>query len=290
MKREINISLREYCDIRALKIIMDYCKSCRLDVHWNLFNFVVNTDFNFCTIEQAFNEYPNVSISDISKGQLVGIKLFSFLTDMKHDCDQYVNGFISCAEINVCRKYHRMKSPRPKSRPRIVVGNLKVKSPIEAFQIEVLNRLALLPFEVIVVPRHPLEADKLEQLKLPEQIKFVNTMGQLEDLQASADLTIMGRIFSADGFKVDDEHNPLEATINSNTLCSGIMNPAPTPYEWLYGNSGLVHKCYDFEEVFNLIEPLMNDSDLPNKLAKRDRWVQRNRNRYLKKVRAMLGL
>lgn len=182
----------------------------------------------------------------------------------------------------------KIKRTSTSEKPRIVIGNIKIKSPIEPFQAEIMNSLAVLPFEIIVVPRHPLTDDEFQHLILPKQIQFVNTIGQLEDSQASADLTIMGKIFSANGFELDDEHNPMEATINSNTICSGIMNQVPSLYNWLYDHSGLIHKCYNYDDVFSSIEKLINDPNLSQKLTAKNSWVKQNRRLYLKKVKDIL--
>jgi len=129
----------------------------------------------------------------------------------------------------------------------------------------------------------------MTRVKIPRNIEFMNTMGELEDLHASASLTIMGRIFSNDGLKPDDDHNPIEATINSNTLC-GIIKEVPESYKWLYEESGLIHQCQSYEEVFSGIDKLIFDPDLPKKLEMRDEWIINNRTKYLRKVEEVLDL
>ena len=108
-------------------------------------------------------------------------------------------------------------------------------------------------------------------------------MGELESLHARANLTIMGRILSADGLEPDDDHNPIEATINSNAIC-GIIKEIPKPYEWLYEESGLIHQCLTLEEVYEGVERWIRDPTIAEKLARKDEWIRSNRIRYLQKI------
>ncbi|OGI29705.1 MAG: hypothetical protein A2288_02500 [Candidatus Moranbacteria bacterium RIFOXYA12_FULL_44_15] len=288
--KEITFSLREFCEIKALKTIMEYFSVTGHMIYWKLLNLSVNTDFNFCSIEQAFWNHGNVSILQVDDPQeLSNMKIYGFKTDMTHQLDVHIHAFISCAEIAACRLYKRSKAKPCIELPRIVLGNVKVKSPVEESQTEIFERLAQLPYQVIIVPRHPLTEEDEKLVKMPGDIQFRNTMGELEYLQASANLTIMGRIFSADGLKPDDDHNPLEATINSNTIC-GIIKEIPDAYKWLYEESELVHQCRSYDEVFSKIDDLLFDSNLPRKLEARDKWILGNRQEYFKKLERILEL
>lgn len=288
--KKIVFALKEFCEIRALKTIIRCCEDFGYSIYWNLLDFSVNTDFSFYSIEKAFAGYANVSVisADDCKG-ISGMKIYSFKTDMTHQLDSHVHTFISCAEIAACRSYERMQTISGTESPRIVLGNVKIKAPAEDFQVKIFERLAGLPYHVIVVPRHPFTEEEMKVVKLPSNIEFRNTMGELEELQASANLTIMGRIFSADGLKPDDDHNPLEATINSNTLC-GIIKEIPSAYAWMYEKSGLVHQCESYEEVFAKIDALIFDPNLSEKLKQRKVWIQSNRKRYLENLRLILEL
>lgn len=93
----------------------------------------------------------------------------------------------------------------------------------------------------------------------------------------------MGRILSADGLAPDDDHNPVEATINSNAIC-GIIKEIPKPYEWLYEESGLIHQCSTLEEVYEGIGRWIRDPTIVEKLARKDDWIRSNRSRYLGKI------
>lgn len=288
--RQIIFSLKEFCEIKALKTIMKYCAALGHEICWKLINFSVNTDFNFCSIEKAFRSYANVSMLKIDDPhQLSGMKIYGFKTDMTHQLDSYIHAFIPCSEIAACKLYDRSPIVSQGSLLRVVLGNIKVKSPVEDFQTQIFERLADLPYEMIVVPRHPLTDGEMMVVKMPGNIEFRNTMGELECLQASANLTIMGRIFSVDGLKPDDDHNPLEATINSNTIC-GIIKEVPDAYKWLYEESGLVHQCLSHEEVFSRIDDLILDPNLPRKLEAREKWILNNRREYLKKLQNLLEL
>lgn len=279
MTDKVFFALREFCEVYALKTIIGYCRELSLGFHWNVLAFPVNTDFGYCSLSKAFSGIPEVSVIEhFDESFLSQIRLFGFATDMRHDLDGHMQEQFSCSEVASCRLYWR-----PVSRsgfPSVVVGNVKVKSPVEDFQSEVFRRLAMLPYGVTVIPRHPLGHDEMKLVRIPPSIRFINTMGELEYLHSRADLVIMGRVFSADGLKPDDDHNPLEATINAHALC-GLLKEVPKPYQWLYEESGLLHQCSTLEEVYEGIDRWMRDPDLPEKLAKRDEWVRSNRSRYL---------
>lgn len=279
MTDKVFFALREFCEVYALKTIIGYCRELSLSLHWNILAFPVNTDFGYCSLSKAFSGIPEVSVIEhFDEVFLSRIMLFGFATDMRHDLDVYMREQFSCSEVASCRFYQR---PISRSRhPLVVIGNVKVKSPVEDFQSEIFRRLARLPYDVAVVPRHPLSFDEMRAVHIPPSIRFINTMGELEGLHSRADLVVMGRIFSADGLKPDDDHNPLEATINAHALC-GLLKEVPKPYRWLYEESGLLHQCSTLKEVYEGIDPWMQDANLSGKLAKRDKWIQSNRSRYL---------
>ena len=282
MADKVFFALREFCEVYALKTIIGYCRELSLGFHWNILSFPVNTDFGYCSLSKAFSEIPEVSVIEhFDEAFLSQIRLFGFATDMRHDLDGYMREQFSCSEVASCRLYRRPISQS--DHPLVVVGNVKVKSPVEDFQSEIFWRLARLPYDVAVVPRHPLNLDEMKAVHIPSSIRFINTMGELEGLHSRADLVVMGRIFSADGLKPDDDHNPLEATINAHALC-GLLHEVPKPYRWFYEDSGLLHQCSTLEEVYEGIDLWMRDTDLPGKLAKRDEWIQSNRSRYLGEI------
>lgn len=279
MTDKVFFALREFCEVHALKTIIGYCRELSLGFHWNILAFPVNTDFSYCSLSKAFSGVPEVSVIEhFDKAFLSRIMLFGFATDMRHDLDGYMREQFSCSEVASCRLHSR--SIVHSGRPLIVVGNVKVKSPVEDFQLEIFRRLASLPYDVVVVPRHPLSPEEMPHVHIPTPIRFVNTMGDLEELHSQADIVVMGRVFSADGLKPDDDHNPLEATINAHALC-GILNEVPKPYRWLYEESGLLHQCATPEDVYEGISRWVQDADLSEKLARKDAWVRSNRERYL---------
>jgi len=282
MTDKIFFALREFCEVYALKTIIGYCRELSLGFHWNILSFPVNTDFGYYSLSKAFSEIPEVSVIEhFDEAFLLKIRLFGFATDMCHHLDGYMREQFSCSEVASCRLYRRPISRS--DHPLVVVGNVKVKSPIENFQLEIFQRLARLPYDVAVVPRHPLNLDEMKVFHIPPSIRFINTIGELEGLHSQADLVVMGRIFSADGLKPDDDHNPLEATINAHALC-GLLEEVPQPYRWLYEESGLLHECSTLEEVYEGINLWMQDPDLPRKLTKRDEWIQFNRSQYLSEI------
>lgn len=289
MKEIIYIALREFCEIKALQFLMDYFQNCGETIQWNLISWPVNTDFDYYSIENAFEKYDNVVPINKTEEQLRKLRIFGFLTDKPHPFDKYVYRFISCAEINACRDYANNLMFNKSGVLNIVVGNIKVKSPMEPFQSDIISKLSLLPYEVFIVPRHPLSAEEISRIEIPDNINFINTIGDLDRLQATANLTIMGRIFSADGLTPGDDHNPLEATINSNTIC-GVIQPITEAYRWLYQKSGLVYQCVNYDEVFDNIERLINDPALSKKLERRNNWIQDNRKKYIETIRNVLEI
>lgn len=288
MALEIFFALREFCEVHALKTVIGYCRDMGLEFHWNTLAFPVNTDFSYCSLSSAFLGIPEVSIVErFNEMFLSRIRLFGFATDMHHDLDKYMQEQFSCLEIASCRLYLR---PDVRSdRSVIVVGNVKVKSPLEDFQSDIFRKLTTYPYDMVVVPRHPLSCEEMKLVCIPSSIRFVNTMGDLERLHSIASLTIMGRVFSADGLKPDDDHNPLEATISSHTLC-GTIKEIPKPYQWLYEESGLIHQCSTLEEVYEGVDRWMHDPALPERLARKDRWVRSNQDRCLGKIVKTLQL
>lgn len=289
MANEIFFALREFCEVYALKTIVEYCRNIGLEFHWNALAFPVNTDFKYCNLANAFAGVDDVSVVEsFDEAFLSQIRLFGFATDMHHDLDKYMQQQFSCSEIASCKLYPRHFGSHGDQKV-LVIGNVKVKSPVEDFQLEIFQKLAVLPYEVVVVPRHPLSLEEMEVAKIPSSIKFVNTMGDLEKLHAMANLVIMGRIFSAGGLIPDDDHNPLEATINSHALC-GVIKEVPAVYRWLYEESGLIHQCTTIDEVYDGIEHWMKDGKLTNKLARKEEWVRSNRNQLLGKIAKTLQL
>lgn len=279
--KTVTFSIREYCEVVALKTIMQWLGlQGVIDVQWRILIAPVNTDFNFCNLEQSFGQQRNVSVikaDQIQKKEVV----FGFETDMKHDHDQLVTRFFNCSEIASCKMYRetplRVNSEGVRT---IVIGNVKVKCPIEEFQLDIFKTLAELPYRIVVVPRHPLTKDEMDRLVLPEGIDFRNSMGELEALYAAASLAVMGRLFCFEGLKPDDDHNPLEATVNGHAIC-GINNKIPEAYRWLYECSGLLHRCSTYEQVFDLIAPMLEDEDVDEKLFARQQWILANRQKYL---------
>lgn len=283
--KTVTFSLREHCEVLALKsIIRAMEQEGYRNLNWRVLAAAVNTDFNFCSLQESFQNGWDVSVitaEDIRTGDAV----FGFQTDMKHEYDQFVREFFDCSAVASCRLYR--KSPlriQEVGGKTVVIGNVKVKSPIEGFQLAIFERLATLPYRIVVVPRHPLSDADMEKVVLPKGVEFHNTMGELESLYANAQLAVMGRIFCFEGLKPDDDHNPLEATINGHAIC-GINNKIPDAYRWLYESSGLLHPCSTYEQVFALIEELLEDGGIEEKLLRRQQWIESNCQRHLAPIK-----
>ncbi len=286
--KSATFSIREYAEVVALKTIIQFIReSGPTEIYWRVFSSSVNTDFNFYSLSLAFAGEKSVSIIGVHELQEKET-VCGFSTDMQHVHDQYVTHFFDCSAVVACRLYRRLPLKIPSiGRKTVVIGNVKVKSPVEDFQIDVFRVISELPYRVVVVPRHPLTKDEMKRTFLPKGIDFRNSMGELEGLYATADLGIMGRIFCADGLQPNDDHNPLEATINAHAIC-GINNKIPEAYRWLYENSDLVHQCETYEQVFGLIETLTDDRDVLEKLQKRQEWILENRHKYLEPIRDVI--
>ena len=279
--KAITFSIREYCEVVALKTIIEWLELQGIvDIQWRVLSASVNTDFSFCSLERSFAQQKNIlfiKAEQIQKGETV----FGFETDMRHDHDQLVTQFLNCSEIASCKIYReaplRVSSKGIKS---IVVGNVKVKCPIEEFQLDIFKRLVKLPYRIVIVPRHPLTKDEVSGIVLPKGIDFRNSMGELERLYAIADIAVMGRLFCLEGLKPDDDHNPLEATVNGHAIC-GINNKIPQAYQWLYESSELLHQCSTYDQVFDIISRVFEDADIDEKLFARQQWILANRKKYL---------
>lgn len=280
---EITFALREFCEVYSLKTLIGFCRELGLKFHLNVLALPVNSDFDHCSLETTFSDIPEVNVVKwFDEAYLSRSRPYGFTTDKCHEWDGYMRMQFSSQEIASC-KLHSRRARSHSDGPLVVAGNVKVESPVEDFQVGIFGRLASLPYEVIVVPRHPLSSQAMENVVIPDSIRFVNTMGELESLHAEADLTIMGRILSRDGLRPDDDHNPIEATINSNTLC-GVISEIPAPYEWLYGDSGLIHQYSTLNSMYEGINRWIRDPDLQVKLFRRDEWVRSNRKRYLRRI------
>ncbi len=282
MADEMTFALREFCEVYSLKTIVGYCRELGLKLRLDALALPVNSDFDYCSLRKAFSDTPEVNVIEVfDEAYLSRIRPYGFTTDKSHEFDGYMRTQFSSQEIVSCKLHKRPQVIRGRS--RIVAGNVKVKSPVEGFQSEIFRRFSLLPHEVIVVPRHPLSTEEMSNVVIPPPIRFINTIGELESLYASADLTVMGRILSADGLRPDDDHNPVEATISSNTLC-GVIKEVLRPYEWLYESSGLIHQYSTLDAMYEGINRWIQDSDLLKRLSAKDKWVRSNRKRYLGRI------
>lgn len=81
----------------------------------------------------------------------------------------------------------------------------------------------------------------------------------------------------------ETEHNPFEATMNSNAITSSILNIEPY-YQDFCDNSWLIHKVEKFYQLPNIINELINDKNIPKKLKNREKWLESNKNRVLSKI------
>jgi len=271
-RKEIYVVLREYCEVVALKILMTAARRKKIPITWKVLTFSVNTDFLFHSLKVAFQTHQEMEVmEDWSSVDFSNVHVLGFHTDMKHDADHIVKQHIPIYQVLACQEVI--------ARPPvfdIALGNIKISSPVEEFQSDLFEKVAQLPYEnIVVVPRHPIEQHRLANVKLPSRLRLVNTMGQLASIYASSRLTVMGRVFSKDGEKPDDDHNPLEATVGSNTLC-GINNKIPEAYGWLYRDSGLVHQFGSVHELIGRIEEFYRDPDIPKKLRRRRQWIKTN--------------
>lgn len=279
----VYFALREYCEVHALQTIKQLCGEKGLRFEWVVMPFSVNTDFRYRSLWNAFRGDAEVTVIETPGTQtLSNIAPFGFATDMQHNLDVHLRKQFSVYDVLSCRS-HKRPACAERLTNTVVVGNVKIKSPVEDFQQEIFDRLAILPHKVIIVPRHPLSEEEIRNVEIPAPIQFINTMGQLDGLYARATMAVMGRVFCADGLKPDDDHNPLEPTVNSHAVC-GINKKIPPAYEWLYKESGLLHGCTSIDEVFQGIERWMQDDDLEVRLRDREKWVMANKDKYLEPI------
>lgn len=279
----VYFALREFCEVHALRTIKQFCSESGIRYEWVVILFSVNTDFRYRSLRDAFRDDAEVTVIETPGVQtLSNIAPFGFATDMHHDLDVHLREQFSVYDGLSCR-FRKRPECIERLTDTVVVGNVKITSPVEDFQREIFDRLAGLPHTVIVVPRHPLSEEEVRHVEIPTPVQFINTMGQLDELYARATIAIMGRVFCADGLKPDDDHNPLEPTVNSHAVC-GINNKIPPAYEWLYKESGLLHVCASIEEVFQGIDDWMDDVDLEERIQARTRWVMANKEKHLRPI------
>lgn len=244
-----------------------------------------NTDFQFINVadELANLRGVNVLSGPFTADELSGKKIFWFKGTIEDSFTQHIKREVDIYEVWVCRLYKKWIIFNGWT-PNVVISNLKVydKDTSEEYKSDLLMLLADKPYKITIVPRHPIPSpEKLEAVlaKLPKNMVLSNTMGKLENICSESNLTIMGKIFSdtAD----DRDHNPLEATINSNAI--GRKMPfIPEPFIELY-ESGLMHTYNNFYDCLWDLENLILDSDLSEKLTWRENWIKKNRAKYLNK-------
>lgn len=287
--KSVTFSLREQGEVIALHTIIGHFEKQGLtDILWRTVPSPVNTDFQYSRFEKAFAEYPKVAVMEMDAVH-DSEPVFGFKTDMHHVHDDRVNHFFAVSEIAASRLYRKFPLRKKNERSVIVVGNMKVESPLPDFQEEVLRCFAATPYTVVIVPRHPLTKDQINKLALPGTIELRNTMGELESLYACADLAVMGRIFDRDGLQPQADHNPIEATNNGHALCGltdlDSVHPA---FQWLYKESNLLHQCATYNEVFSLIPDLIHDITVDENLTRRQEWIEQNRCLYLQDVQNII--
>lgn len=291
MRRKINFAIRELCELRALGIILDHCARVGIDVFWNIWIFPVNTDLLLFSPNEILKNFKNIQILNITSENIpIDKKIYGFKANITHEFDQCTESVVDLYEISTCKKYVAKNKINDLKKPNIIIGSVKIKSPVEDYQVEIWEELSKLPYNIIVVPRHPFTSEELADVQLPKKITLRNTMGELENLYAQADLTIMGKILGITRLDRNTrDHNPLEATINSNTV-SGIYNDIPLPYLEFYQKFGLVHRLHDWKDIFKNIESLINDPLLSDKLRRREEWIEKNRKKYLPRALEILKI
>jgi|GEM_PF-6046277 len=289
--RVISFALREYPEILALTTIIECCKSLSFnDIHWRVFSLPVNTDFDFLSLFDACRRSGlNVEVIAMEKAFSENTPIFGFKTDMQSEQDKNIDYFFDIFEIAASRIYRIEPLKVWNDKEIVVVGNIKIKSPVEEFQKEIFYRLAKLPYDVVVVPRHPLTEEDLKGVVIPKKLNLVNTMGDLERLHACADAVIMGRIFCFGDLVSNDDHNPFEATINSNAL-AGINTNIPKAYQWIYEESGLIHQCESYDQVFDLLPEVLHDEKIVSKLEQKMDHILKNRHRLLESIKQVLSV
>lgn len=284
--RKIYFSIREYPEVLALSAIIEHCVEMGIsDIDWCVVCSPVNTDFDFLSLRNACDKsgfsVRYVNVEEVK--QVDRFQVFGFKTDMRHNQDEMVGYFFDIFDVMATRLYRHEPIKVWRKEQTIVIGNIKIESPVAEFQQEIFERLAVLPYTVVVVPRHPFTDGDLSNIRIPSKLKFVNTMGDLERLHAHADAVIMGRIFCEGDLVSDDDHNPFEATINAGAL-AGINTRIPKAYEWIYNESNLIHQCESYNDVFDLLPAVLGDMDIVRKLECRKEWILDNRKRFLKQV------
>lgn len=272
--------IREIGEVFALKIILDFLIEKKSKINFKIIISSINTDFYFINIKKILSKYRNITITKKVNIENSQSQVFWFKWNVIHENDKYITDRIDIYEISTCDSKLIKRKPIfiKNQTPTIVVWNLKVndKDINEECSPKTFDILWNLNYNVIIVPRHPIKT--LDYLvNLPSNIIFSNTMWKLRQIYSTANLTIMGKIFS--NTKDDRDHNPLESTIQSNSI-SWIYSFTHKSYLPIY-KSWLITKLKSFEEIPYVINDLIYDKYLSDKLERRNRRIEKNRKEYL---------
>ncbi|MBU4387793.1 hypothetical protein KJ644_05020, partial [Candidatus Dependentiae bacterium] len=131
MKQEINFAIREMCELHALCVILDYCAEVGIDIFWNIYIFPVNTDLILFFPKGMLQNYKNIKILNYSPNEIKDeSKIYGFKANIAHEKDQIINSVVDLYEITTCKRYMNESKITDLPKPNIVVGSVKIKSPV----------------------------------------------------------------------------------------------------------------------------------------------------------------
>lgn len=287
MIRSVVFLLHEQCEVYAFIELVKYSNQIGEKKDWGFICSQGNTDFDYLKIQESLNLGLRTKVQDYTNSIDTSYALFSFSnTGKEYECDAKSLCRFDISDILSTRNIDRGKRILHPTKKTIVIGNTKIKYPLSPLQKKMLIEVEKRDkYNFLWIPRHPVpQTDylKLETL-LPLNIELVNTIGELAELQGSADLVLMGRLFSPGGV-LDTEHNPFEATTNSFAICSRLNN-IPEAYHWIYRESGLILEC-DKNPIdsFLHIDELLSNKNLDHLLVQKKKWMTTRRDNVLSKI------
>ena len=280
--KNINFAIKEMWELYSLQFILDEFK--KYNFKWNIYIVPFNSDFSCISIEKYFEQYSNVSLI-FNNNHLIWKNCLGFESDISNRFPD-ITPLINIYELNTCIDFKRYIIGN-QAKFDIIVTNVKIndKKPEREYNKEMWKVLWKLPYSVAIVPRHPFPKNFLEDIIIPKNITIFNKIGIVRELCAKANLTIMWLIFSDCNWET--EHNPFEATINSNAITSSVLN-VELHYQDLYDNFWLMHKLDNFYQIPNIVDDLINDKNIFKKLQNKEKWLESNKNAVLSKILTIL--
>jgi hypothetical protein len=274
--KNVNFAIREMWELYSLDFLISEFKE--FWINWNIYVIPYNSDLEILNTSSFLEEHLNVNI--INWSDWTWPNCIWFKTDISSKTKDGVSPEIDIYRLASCINMLWSSSEKKYD---IVVSNVKIndKNSDKEYDSKMWDLLWKLPYTVAVVPRHPFPKNFLHWIDIPKNVTIINKVWVLKELCKKTSLVVMWLIFSNTEWEMD--HSPLEATINSNAI-SWSFGKIEDAYKDFYNNNWLIHKYNTFWDSIKDIPTLINDSNLKEKLEKKENRIKSNREEYLPKV------